>query len=137
MCKIEYEVMEMGRPKGGKNRKWTATEKEAIVRRYLESGIGRRKFAAAENLSDRLLHEWVRRYHEHGKAGLENKRHTGNPYAALATSKSLPETERLRLTVAKQKVEIARLKNGYQVRGGDASKVFVTLNGANIKSSKN
>lgn len=137
MCKIEDEVMEMGRPKGGKNRKWTASEKEAIVRRYLESGIGRHKFAAAENLSGRLLHEWVRRYQEHGKAGLESKRPTGNLYAALATSKSLSETERLRLTVAKQKVEIARLKNGYQVRGGGASKVFVTLNGVSIKSSKN
>lgn len=38
--------------------------------------------------------------------------HNGNPYAALHRSKSLSEVDRLRLLVAKQEVEIARLKKG-------------------------
>jgi hypothetical protein len=36
--------------------------------------------------------------------------------------------------VAKQEVEILRLKKGYQVKGGGADKVFVTTSDASIKS---
>lgn len=68
--------------------------------------------------------------------GLGGERRPGNPYAALATSKSLSELERLRLTVAQQEAEIARLKNGYQVRGGGVNKEYVTLSGVSIKPSK-
>ena len=52
--------------------------------------------------------EWVKRYLQDGEDALEP--HNGNPYAALYRSKNLPEVERLRLLVAKQEVEIARLK---------------------------
>lgn len=137
MCRIEAEVSQMSRNKGEKNRKWTAEEKKDMVKRYLESGVGRHRFAAAEGIASGMLYTWVKRYQEQGEKGLENKRKPGNPYAALHTSKSLSKLERLELTVAKQEVEIARLKNGYQVRGGAQSKVFVTLSGASTKSSKN
>ncbi|WP_074025757.1 transposase [Christensenella timonensis] len=126
----------MGRPKGGKNRKWTMEEKADVVRRYLGSGMGRHKFALQAGISDRLLFEWTKRYMESGEKGLENKRPSGNRFSALHTSKSLSEVEKLRLVVAKQKVEIARLKNGYRVEGSGANKEFVTLSGVNIKSSK-
>ena len=96
----------MGRPKGRKNRKWTVEEKASLVKQYLESGIGMHKFAVQEDISKRLLFEWVKRFQAHGKKGLENKKKMRNPYAALAASKSLSEVERLRLTVAKQKVEL-------------------------------
>ena len=51
---------------------------------------------------------WVKRYLEEGEDALEPK--NGNPYAALHTSKTLSEVDRLRLIIAKQEVEIARLK---------------------------
>lgn len=51
---------------------------------------------------------WVKKYLNEGEEALEP--HKGNPYAALHTSKSLSEVERLRLIVAKQEVEITRLK---------------------------
>ena len=60
----------------------------------------------------------------------------GNPYAALHTSKSLSEVERLRLIIAKQEVEIARLKKGYWVEGVGANKEYVTGKGETTKLSK-
>ena len=52
-------------------------------------------------------------------------------------SKSLSEVERLRLTVAKQEVEIARLKKGYWVEGVGAKKEYVTGKEKTMRSSKN
>ena len=63
--------------------------------------------------------------------------HIGNHYAALHSSKSLSELERLRLIVAKQEVEIARLKKGYWVEGVGANKEYVTGKEKTTKSSKN
>lgn len=57
-------------------------------------------------------------YCDMGKAGIwaggeeSLEPHNGNPYTALHTSKSLSEVELLRLVVAKQAVEIVRLKRG-------------------------
>ena len=50
--------------------------------------------------------------------------------------KSLSEVERLRLLVAKQEVEIARLKKGYWVEGVGANKEYVTGKGKTTKLSK-
>jgi len=126
----------MGRPKGGKNRKWSAAEKLEIVGRYLASGIGQRKYATREGISRGMLHDWTTKYLAQGAEGLERQKPPGNAFAALHTSKNLSEVERLRLTVAKQEVELSRLKNGYHVKGGGGNKVFVTTSGASIKSSK-
>jgi transposase-like protein len=98
--------------------------------------MGRHKFAAQEGIASGQLYTLTRKYQEQGLSGLENKRKPGNPYLALQRSKSLPEIERLRLEVAKQKVEIARLKNGYRIEGSGADKVFVVTSEKNIKLSK-
>ena len=82
-----------------------------------------------------LVSAWVKRYLEEGEDALEPK--NGNPYAALHTSKTLSEVDRLRLIIAKQEVEIARLKKGYWVEGVGAKKEYVTGSGKNTKSSKN
>lgn len=120
-----------------KNHKWTTEEKERIVKRYLDENMGSVQLAAEEGVSsDRLVREWVRKYLEQGISGLENRRRPGNPYAALHTSKSLSKLERLRLTVAKHEVEIARLKKGYNEKGCGANKEYVTTSGASIKSLK-
>ena len=73
---------------------------------------------------------------EEGEAGLKPKPRKGNPYSALHTSKTLTEVERLRLLVAKQEIEIERLKKGYWVEGVGASKEYVTGSGKITKSSK-
>jgi len=123
----------MGRPKGGKNRIWTKEEKLRIVRRYLDEGIGQVPLAKQEGISNSLINTWIKKYLSEGEDGLQNKRKTGNPFAALSTSKSLSEIDRLKLIVAKQEIEIERLKKGYLVKGDGAKKVFVTLKDQNTK----
>ena len=75
-----------------------------------------------------------KKYLSEGEDALVSRK--GNPYAALHKSKNLSEVERLRLIVAKQEVEIARLKKGYWVEGVGANRVYVTGNAKNMKSSK-
>ena len=123
----------MSRPKGGKNKTWTQDEKLRIVQRYFEEGIGYRLLAREEGISSGMLSTWVKKYREEGTEGLINRKKTGNPFSALHTSHSLTEVERLRLTVAKQEVEIERLKKGYFVKGVGANKEFVIINDANMK----
>lgn len=129
-------MAQTGRPQGGKNRRWSKEEKLRIVRRHSEEHIGECLLAREERISAGMLHSWIRKYLEQGESGLENKKKTGNPFSALHTSKNLSEEERLRLTVAKQQVEIARLKNGYTAEGSGVDKVFVTSNKRSIKSLK-
>ena len=123
----------MSRPKGGNNKTWTQDEKLRIVQRYFEEGIGYRLLAREEGISCGMLSTWVKKYREEGTDGLINKKKTGNPFSALHLSHSLTEVERLRLTVAKQEVEIERLKKGYFVKGVGANKEFVIINDANLK----
>ena len=115
----------MGRPKGGKNRKWTVEEKLRIINRHLEGHLPMKQVAKEEDISSGMLSNWIHRYLEGGEAALA-KRQGGNPYAALHTSKHLTEEDRLRLIIAKQEVEIARLKKGYCVKGVGANKEYVT-----------
>ena len=114
----------MGRPKGGKNRRWTVTEKIRIINRHLEDHISMGQVAREENISSGMLSTWISKYLDGGETALAGK--SGNPYAALNSSKALTEAERLRLIIAKQEVEIARLKKGYFVKGVGAKKEYVT-----------
>ena len=123
----------MGRPKGGKNRKWTKEEKLRIVRRYFDERIGQGTLAKEEGIAPGMLYNWIHSYMEFGETGLENKKPSGNMFSALHVSKSLTEEQRLRLIVEKQKIEIERLKKGYVVKGVGASKEFVTLRDLNTK----
>lgn len=123
----------MGRPKGGKNRSWSAEEKLRIVKRYYDEGIGRHSLARDEGISGGMLWNWIQKYREEGASGLVNKKKTGNKFAALTNSKSLTEVERLRLIIAKQEVEIERLKKGYLVKGVGANKEYVSLKEMTIK----
>lgn len=125
----------MGRPKGGKNKTWSKDEKLRIVRRYLDEGMGQNALAKEEGISRSMISKWILTYLNEGEDALENKKKTGNKFAALHASNSLSEVERLRLIVAKQEIEIERLKKGYSVKGVGANKEFVITKDANTKSS--
>lgn len=125
----------MGSKKGIPHRKWSKEEKLEIVQIHLEKHIPIREIEQRYGVSHSLVSTWVKKYLEEGEEALEP--HKGNPYAALHRSKSLSEIERLRLIVAKQEVEIARLKKGYCVEGVGANKVYVTGSEKTMKSSKN
>ena len=121
--------------KGTPHRKWSKEEKLRYVRLHLEEHIPIKEIERRYGVGNSLVASWVKRYLEEGAEALEPK--NGNPYAALHTSKSLSEVERLRLIIAKQEVEIARLKKGYWVEGVGANKEYVTGSGKTTKSSKN
>ena len=121
--------------KGTPHRKFSKEEKLKYIKLHLEEHMSVRQIEAEYGIGQSLVSAWVKRYLEDGEEALEP--HNGNPYAALHRSKSLSEVDRLRLLVAKQEVEIARLKKGYWVEGVGANKEYVTGSGKTTKSSKN
>ena len=125
----------MGTPKGKPHRKWSKEEKLRIIHLHLDEHLSIREIEKECNVNNSLVTAWVKKYLEEGEGALEP--HSGNPYAALHSSKSLSEVERLRLMVAKLEVENARLKKGYWVEGVGASKGYVTGKGKTTKSLKN
>ena len=121
--------------KGIPHRKWSKEEKMQIVQLHLDEHKSLRQLEKEYGINRGLIGEWVKKYLEEGEDALEP--HSGNPYAALHTSKSLSEVDRLRLMVAKLEVENARLKKGYWVEGVGANKEYVTGSEKATKSSKN
>ncbi len=121
--------------KGRRHRKYSKDEKMKYVRLHLDEHMSLRQIEKEYGIGNALVGTWVKKYLEEGENALEP--HNGNPYAALHRSKSLTEVERLRLLVAKQEVEIARLKKGYWVEGVGANREYVTGSGKTTKFSKN
>ena len=120
--------------KGTPHRKYSKDEKMRYVRLHLDEHMSLRQIEKEYGIGNALVGAWVKKYLEEGEEALEP--HNGNPYAALHRSKSLTEVERLRLLVAKQEVEIARLKKGYWVEGAGVNREYVTGNGKTTKFSK-
>lgn len=123
--------------KGQKKRIWTREQKSEIVHKHLDGHVSLRRLEAEYQADRSMICKWVKKYIAEGESSFEAKGHPGNPFAALHTSKNLPELERLRLTVAKQEIENARLKKGYWVKGAGASKEYVTGYKESMKLSKN
>ena len=121
--------------KGIRHRKYSKEEKMKYVRMHLDEHMSLMQIEKEYGIGHALVGAWVKKYLEEGEEALEP--HNGNPYAALHKSKSLTEVERLRLLVAKQEVEIARLKKGYWVEGVGAGREYVTGSGKTTKFSKN
>ena len=120
--------------KGTPHRKWSKEEKLRFIRLHMDEHIAIREIEKEYGVRNSLVSDWVKRYLEDGEEALAPK--NGNPYAALHISKSLSKAERLRLIIAKQEVEIARLKKGYWVEGVGANKEYVTGKGKTTKLSK-
>ena len=121
--------------KGIPHRKFSKEEKLKYIRLHLEEHLTVRQIEKEYGIGNALVSTWVKRYLEEGEEALEPR--NGNPYAALHRSKNLSEVERLRLLVARQEVEIARLKKGYWVEGVGADREYVTGSGKTTKFSKN
>ena len=121
--------------KGIPHRRWSKEEKLKIIRLHLDEHKSVERIEKECGINHSLVSAWVKKYIEEGEEALVP--HNGNPYAALHRSKSLSEVERLRLLVAKQEGEIARLKKGYWVEGVGAGKEYVTGSEKTTKSSKN
>ena len=115
---------------GTPHRKWSKEEKLQYIRLHLEEHISLMEIERKYGVRGSLAAAWVKRYLEEGEDALEAK--NGNP--ALHRSKNLSEVDRLRLTIAKQEVEIARLKKGYWVEGVGVKKEYAAGSEKNTKS---
>ena len=125
----------MGRPRGSKNRKYSYEFKLKVIKEYLEDHLSLLELEEKYGVVHSVIIKWTRLYNE-GLLKTGRKR-TGNPFSALYTSKSLSKEERLELENLKLKIENERLKKGYLVKGGGAGKEYVSISGANIRSSEN
>lgn len=83
------------------------------VQLHLDDHVPIRQVERAYGIENTLVSSQVERYLQDGEDAPEP--HNGNPYVALHRNKSLSEVEHLRLLVAKQEVEIVRLK---RISGG-------------------
>ena len=110
-------------------------KKMKIIKLHLEEHIPVCEIERQYSISNSLVCAWVKKYITEGEDALEPR--NGNPYAALHTSKSLSEVERLRLIVAKTRGGNSPVKKGYWVEGAGANKEYVTGSEKNTKSSKN
>ena len=126
----------MGRPKGTKNIMRSPKEKEQIVLEAFKDGPNAtfKKYG----ISEKLLHTWMRKYRENGIDGLISKTgrspKPGNGLKGLHIKKNKTREEELELENLKLKVEVARLKKGYQVKGVGSKKEYVTIKDLNTKS---
>ena len=123
----------MARPSGTKNKMRSPKEKELIVLEAFENGSNAtfKKYGISES----LLHYWIIKYRVNGVEGLKSKtgksKHPGN---RLQNKKNKTREEELELENLKLKVEVARLKKGYLVKGVGSKKEYVTIKDLNMKS---
>ena len=102
---------------GQTKRTWTKKEKLEIVHKYLDEHISVKKLGKEYGINHGMVSRWTKEYLEGGEAAFDPKPRPGNKFAALHRSKNLSELERLRLLVAKQEIEIARLKKDIGWKG--------------------
>ena len=113
-------------------------EKEAIVLESYRDGRG--KIANKYGVSKRLLAKWRDKYRKCGIDGLKSqtgKNATGgkgNLLSKYQKRKHLSKEEELEFENLKLKIEVARLKKGYQVKGVGSEKEYVTIKDWNTKS---
>ena len=123
----------MGRPKGGKNRKYSYEFKLKVVEDFLNNHLSLNEAANKYEIAEKRIRDWQKLYNE----GILNEgriRNRGNKFSALHSSKSLTKEQRLELENLKLRIENERLKKGYQVKGGGANKEYVSIYDKNIKS---
>ncbi len=119
--------------KGQKKRIWTKKQKLEIKDKYLNEHTSAGMLSKENNADKSMLCRWIRNYGKYGESAFNAKGHSGNPFAALHTSKTLSETKRLRLQLLKLELENERFKKGYQVKGVCVNKEYVFLKDANMK----
>ena len=115
----------------------TPKEKEQIVLESDQFGVA--KTAKKYNVDRRFLQRWKTKYHNHGVDGLKSQTgkcvgNPGNRLKGLHVKKNKTREEELEFENLKLKVEVARLKKGYLVKGVGSKKEYVTIKDLNTKS---
>ena len=128
----------MGRPSGTKNNMRTPEEKEKIVNDYLNSGKGACEYERMTGISRKLIFQWIKKYFKNGIEGLKSKTGKCSKKGIIGRpKKAVTREEELERENTKLKIEIARLKKGYYVKGVGQRKEYVSINNRSIKSLEN
>ena len=114
----------MGRSKGGTNKYWSAKEKYEIIKPIINFEKSSSQVMKETGINNGMISVWVKKYNEEGLNGLESKRKPGNPLSKYSKKKTLNEMEKLQYENMKLKIEVERLKKGYQVKGDGSVVVF-------------
>ena len=114
----------MGRPKGGKNSYHSKEEKLKIVKEMLEFNLSALDIEKKYNISHSLAGKWIKDYLEKGEDSLNNQKKPGNPLCKYSNKKNLTKLEQLEYENMKLRIEVERLKKGYQVKGDGSVVVF-------------
>jgi len=113
--------------KGQKKRIWTKEQKLAIIKRYYEEHVSAASLAEEYEADKSMICRWIRNYNQYGESVFDFKNSgKGNLFSALHTSKSLTETDRLSLQLAKLEIENERFKKGYLMKGVGANRDYHT-----------
>ena len=117
-----------------------------VVLRYNLNGEWKQKWVSTglkdkgnRNQLRQRLDDYIREnaYLESGIEGLKSKTGLpgrGNGLKGLHLKKGKTREEELELENLRLKIEVARLKKGYRVKGGGRGKEYVTTKGSNTKS---
>ena len=125
----------MGRPTGTKNNMRTPEEKEMWVIKYLNGEIGIKPGASKIGIQECVFRRWIKKYKENGFDGLKSRTGKCAKKGIVGRPKKVEtRVEELERENAKLKIEIARLKKGYYVKGVGQRKEYVSINSKNIKS---
>ena len=128
----------MPRQIGKKNTMRSPEEKERIVLESFENGC--QKTARKYEIDRCVLKRWRRKYDDSGLSGLISQigksinSKKGNPLLKYQKKKTLSKEEQLEFENLKLKIDVARLKKGYRVKGAGTKKEYVTIKDANMKS---
>ena len=131
----------MARPYKRKFTMRSPEEKEAIILEYFnDHHASTKKTAEKHGIDHTMFKRWIKKYRENGIEGLKSKtgkgNHigSGNSLCGLQRKKNKTREEELELENLKLKVEVARLKKGYRVKGAGSKKEYVTIKDLNTKS---
>ena len=122
----------MARPKGTKNIMRTPEEKEQIVLEASRCGVWptSKKYGIARG----TIQKWITKYNKGRLEALKSNtgKASGKGYGRPIKPKN--REQELELENLKLKIEVARLKKGYQVKGVGSKKEYVTIKDLNTKS---
>ena len=122
----------------GKNNMRTPEEKEMWVLKYLNGEIGFRSGARLIGIHIAVFRSWINKYKQNGIEGLKSKTGKCSKKGITGRPKKAPtREEELERENIKLKIEIARLKKGYYVKGVGQRKEYVSINNRNFKSLEN
>lgn len=120
-----------------KNTMRSAEEKEQIVLESFQNGCN--QTAQKYDVYRSVLKRWRREYRGNGIDGLKSRtgKHStkhSNGLNGLHVKKNKTREEELELENLRLKIEVARLKKGYRVKGVGSKKEYVTIKDLNTKS---